>query len=240
MEREAGLIRAQERNLKVGNDPAPPAYVILTNFPLGFDLDGAGPTRAALIEGFKIPRLTTSAKFDSLQELSEFNAEHADPIRLTNSLAMMTLPQTLDGSLPGQTFGQPLEFERLLIGGEYVVKDTNGNDVPGILESAVVDEGRSSVFGIFRLGDGSYVKNIVPVSSAELAIYRDSPETFFGKYEPRNKVEHPVELYEFILSSYKSTPKEKLLEFMKGHPQSGALAKMEQAELGFVDKGYPQ
>ena len=40
-----------------------------------------------------------------------------------------------------------------------------------------------------------------------------------------------MDLYEFFLSSYKQTPKEKLLEFMASHPEIEQLRSMTQEEL---------
>jgi hypothetical protein len=61
----------------------------------------------------------------------------------------------------------------------------------------------------------------MPITHTELNAYRESPETFFGVYDPQTKAEHPVELYESILSVYRSTSRERLLELMTGHPSIG-------------------
>jgi hypothetical protein len=82
-----------------------------------------------------------------------------------------------------------------------------------------------------RLDDGMTILCTMPLSEEELALYRESPETFVGKYEPQSKVEHSVELYEWMLKVYKTTPREKLIEWMKGHIDPTALASMSQEEL---------
>lgn len=58
----------------------------------------------------------------------------------------------------------------------------------------------------------------MPITEAELDVYRESPETFFGVYEPKSKIEDPGTLYEWLLSAYKDTQHARLLEFMKDHP----------------------
>jgi hypothetical protein len=71
----------------------------------------------------------------------------------------------------------------------------------------------------------------MPVSQDELNAYRESPETFFGAYEPQTRAEHPVELYETILSVYRNTPRERLLEFMAAHPNIEYFRSLPQFEL---------
>lgn len=56
-----------------------------------------------------------------------------------------------------------------------------------------------SVAAVMRLDDGYYIHVRMPITEAELNVYRESPETFFGVYEPSTMVTHPVERYELIL-----------------------------------------
>jgi hypothetical protein len=64
-----------------------------------------------------------------------------------------------------------------------------------------------------------------------LALYRHSPETFFEGYNPQRSVNLPLELYEWMLSVYKGTPREKLLEFIAQHPDFERLRVHPQTEL---------
>jgi hypothetical protein len=61
------------------------AYVVLSIFPFRFDLEATNYPRAALLEGFKTPRLASDAPFTSLRELSDFNDEHTDPTRFVQT-----------------------------------------------------------------------------------------------------------------------------------------------------------
>jgi hypothetical protein len=63
-------------------------------------------------------------------------------------------------------------------------------------------ESENSVMATMRLNDGIHINVSMPVSEQELNIYRESPETFFGVYEPATKIEHPVDMYEFVLLVY--------------------------------------
>lgn len=102
LNREMRRLRSHEKKLKINGLPAPPAYIVLSNYPFRFDLEGTNYQRGALLEGFKIPRLANDAPFSSLRELSEFNAEHADPSRFAQTYARMVVPSTLDGELPAE------------------------------------------------------------------------------------------------------------------------------------------
>jgi hypothetical protein len=74
----------------------------------------------------------------------------------------------------------------------------------------------------------------MPITHTELNAYRESPETFFGVYDPQTKAEHPVELYESILSVYRSTSRERLLELMTGHPSIEYFRGVPQSELAKI------
>jgi hypothetical protein len=75
-----------------------------------------------------------------------------------------------------------------------------------------------SVVGIVRLDDGAHVTVNMPITEHELNLYKESPGTFFGIYEPTTRVTHAVELYELFLSVYSQTTRERLLEFLAAHP----------------------
>jgi hypothetical protein len=128
LNREIKRLRSHEKKLKINGLPAPPAYIVLSNFPFRFDLEGTNYQRGALLEGFKIPRLASDAPFTSLRELSEFNAEHADPSRFAQTYAQMVVPSTLDGELPSRAFGK--KDTPILIGERYLVPDADGSRSP--------------------------------------------------------------------------------------------------------------
>jgi hypothetical protein len=71
-----------------------------------------------------------------------------------------------------------------------------------------------------------------PISDEALADYKAHPEAFFGAIQHvGKKIDDPYELFEFFMRCYKTTPAEKLLEFMQGSPHIEALRRMEQADL---------
>lgn len=74
-----------------------------------------------------------------------------------------------------------------------------------------------------------------PISDTELADYEKHPDAFFGVIHPQGKnIEEPFELFEWMLSSYAKTPKEKLLEFMKERSDINQLKAMSQQELAIA------
>jgi SEC-C motif len=227
---EMQRIRRAERYLKT----APPAYIVLSNFPFRFDLEGTNYPRAALLEGFKIPRLSSNAPFTSLRELSEFNAEHADPSRFLQTLVQMKIPDTLDGELPSRAFGGEGPLPPILIGERYLVPDADGREVPGEMVSAVMVEDQMKVMAVVRLDSGNTIIVTMPITERELNAYKESPETFFGTYEPKAKVGHPVELYEFMLETYRQTPRERLLELLAEHAGIESLRELPQLELAKI------
>jgi hypothetical protein len=149
-------------------------------------------------------------------------------------LVQMQIPSTLDGELPSRAFGERDREAPIQIGARYIVKDREGRDVTGELLSGVVHENQMSVVGVLRLDDGNHIMTKMPITEGELNAYRDSPETFFGAYEPSTKAETPVEVYERMLSVYGQTPRERLLEFLSGHPNFEAFCQLSELELAKI------
>lgn len=49
-----------------------------------------------------------------------------------------------------------------------------------------------------------------------------------------NRWNDPIDLYEWMLRCYRQTPKEKLLEFMVGHPDIGSMRELPRDELAKI------
>ena len=229
LRREMNRIRRSESNLKT----APAAYVALTNFPFRFDLEGTNFPRGVLLEGFKIPGLRGGTPFRSLRELSEFRAEHADSSRFVKALIEMEIPSTLDGKLPSVAFGQ--QGARILVGERYLVKDGEGREVAAEVFAAFVNEQDMNITAVLRLDEGATIVSRLPITEDELHVYRESPETFFGAYQPKTKtMQQPVELYEWMLEAYRQTPRERLLELVAEYSDIESLRELPQLELAKI------
>jgi hypothetical protein len=235
IKREMRRIRENENNLKINGKPSPPAYVVLSNFPFRYNLQGSNYIRAALLEGIKIPGLNGEAvAFRSPRALSEFRAAHVDPSRFVKTLVTMQIPSTLDGEIPAKAFGGTDTASQLLVGERYLVKNAEGRDVAGELVQALVLEGEKNVVGLFRLEDGSTISCQMPITEAELKVYRESPDTFFGVYEPKPQPQDPGEWYEWFLSAYLKTPREGLLRLLADQADTETLGDYPQHELAKI------
>jgi len=225
----AKALRRQERSLR----NAPPAVVFLSSFPYRFQLDGTDIQRIGIVEGFKISKLKFDTPFTSLRELGDFREENADIDRLQDAFGKIRIPSTLDGELPSRAFGKGKE--RVLIGEKFEIPMEDGRIVVGELVQGSVDEHNKKILGIFQVDGVANVICSMPISEDELAAYRESPETFFGVKQDITKIaKEPIELYEFMLASYRNTPKEKLLEWMAGHPGIAHLRELPQNELAKI------
>jgi hypothetical protein len=222
----ARAMRRQEITLK----GAPPAYVFLTSFPYRYRLNSTDIPRMGILEGFKMPKMKFDAPFYSLRELGDFREEHKDLEWLQEALSKLNIPATLDGRLPSRAFVQ--ESPRLLVGERYEVPTSDGKTALGELMSGIVNEEKKEAVCVLRLDNGVNAIYRMPLSENELAVYRESPETFFGVVQHVTKqISEPIELYDFLLSTYRGTPKEKLLEFMAHHPDIEEMKDLPQIEL---------
>src|SRR6478672_8862510 len=69
----------------------------------------------------------------------------------------------------------------------------------------------------------------------ELDTYRRHPDTFFGvPGQRRTRANTLMELYDFFHDTYRKTPKDTLLTFVRDWPDSSTLAVLDQAELASV------
>lgn len=226
---EMRRIQTQAGNLVINGAKAPPAYIFLSNWPFRHQLASTIVERAGLLTGIGIDKIGDDVPFHSLRELAEFRADHQDMFRMAKEFGNMSIPVTLDGSLPSKVFSKP--SEPILIGERYLVPTPGGIETPGELLSAIVNEQDRSATAMIHLDDGESILCTMPLTDDDVALYRDSPETFFGKYEPQNKVDHPVELYERMLKVYANTPRGKLMEWLKNRYDPAKLAELPQEEL---------
>lgn len=222
-------LRELEKRLSIKGNPAPQAYVFLTNFPYQFNLEATNVFKFALAEGFKIPEFNFGLSTPNIREALRIRKDHYEMFQLIKSIHEHSeIPSTFDGEAPDLAFGKT--EARLKIGERYLVPDKDGKEVVGELVEATVAWDRA--MGIYRLGDSRSIIATCPLTKDELAAYRKYPDTFFGVYkEQGRKVETPLDLFDFFFDTYKHTTKENLLEFMKNHDDIDRLKELEQDEL---------
>jgi hypothetical protein len=223
-------LRRMETALKIHGEPAPKAYVFVTNHPYQYSLEGSNYRESFLAEGFKITEFKMGASFLSIREALKARDRHVEMFKLMESLRdHYEIPSTFEGEIPEFAFADPRT--RLKIGQRYLVPDGQ-NEVAGILVDAAVVEDEKTVFGVYQLDDGRNITASCPITDDELLAYRRYPDTFFGIYKPnRRKITDPLDMFDFFYETYSHTTRAKLLEFLKAHPQYDKLLYESQEEL---------
>ncbi len=229
-------LRQAEIRLKVNGNPAPPAYVFLTNQPNHYDLENIGSGREILAEGYKIPDWKVDTSFSDLREAINSRDRHKEVFDLFDSLKEHNkIPATFDGEIPEFAFGgKALNDQRLIVGKKYIIPDENGKETVGTLLDPLVREenGKYIVYANYELQNGKQVLCKNELSESEIAAYKQHPDTFFGIYKQQKRVaKDPLDLYDFFYASFLNTSKEKLLELMKNYLNYDDLLNMSQEEL---------
>lgn len=225
-------LRELEQRLTIKGDPAPEAYVFLTNFPYQFNLEATNVNVFALAEGYKVPEFNIGLSVLNIREALRIRKNHCEMFHLIKSLHEYSrIPSTFDGDIPELAFGETKA--RLKIGERYLVPDKNGKEVAGELIEATVAWGKA--VGIYRLEDARTIIAACPLTEDELAAYQKYPDTFFGTYRQQSKkAETPLDLFDFLFETYRHTEKEKLLNFLKNHPDIDNLKILDQEELAIT------
>jgi hypothetical protein len=225
-------LAAAEAELKINGQPAPAAYLFITNRAFMQDLDGPERGEVGLVHGFKIREFPQGRGCRSMLEAVEARERHLEAHWLIKAMeTRREIPSTFDDRTPEEVFDadQP---PRLRIGDTYLVPDESGREVPGLLYEGTVSETERKAYCVHQLMDGRSIIVTVPLTDAELAIHRRSPETFFGVIKHvGGQLKQPMDAYDFLYGSYSRTPKEKLLEFMAGWPDIDALRPLSQEGL---------
>jgi hypothetical protein len=224
-------IRDIEGTMIAAGQDIPSAYVFVTNHPYQFAIPGG---ISAVLEGFNIPEFKLGAQFPDLRAALDARDRHNDIHRVFEAMKNHhTIPSTFEGEIPEVHFHESKNSPSLKIGNRYVIKDEDGSDIAGELESASVLENEKNAYGIYLLDDGRRIVAVTPLSENELAAYREYPDTFFGIIDANagRQCKDIIEWYDFFFETYENTPKEKLLEFMKTAGDFEALALLSQRKL---------
>ncbi|WP_244851823.1 hypothetical protein [Caballeronia sp. SL2Y3] len=226
-------LRAFEERVTNGK-PLPDAYLIVTNTPWHHHLDAVAFRCAVMADGFQIPDFKGDTPFPSLRAAIDARERHIEIHELLRSIRDQSeIPSTFDGEIPVFAFGEGAP--RLIIGQRYLVTGGDGNEHDGLLTTATVVEAERKAYCGLSFEDGTSAICTWDLSDAEMTAWRRHPDTFFGTVEQRTtKVETPLELYDFFLSSYSKTSKDRLLELMVASPDIDDLRGLEQSKLASV------
>ena len=187
-----------------------------------------------MAEGFQIQDLKIGSTFPSLRTAIDSRDPHIEVYDLIQSMKdHAEVPSTYDGEVPEFAFGDG--EARLLIGQRYMVTDPDGNESPGLLTTATVNEREQKAHCGLSFASGKAGVYTWPLSDVEMAAWRQHPDTFFGEVGQRStKAKDPLDLYDFFHNSYRQTPKELLLELMAGAHDVEELRRLEQPQLASI------
>ena len=226
-----GRIRQYEAVRPIKGAPAPQAYLVISNNPPATVDRPFVP--AYLFEGYKMNDFRVEGKYPSLRSALEARERHAAIDALMKSMREVTaIPFSFDGEV--QAFAEKPPQDRLFIGNTYIVPSPKGM-VNAVLLQATVAESEKLAYCVMGMPDGSQGIVTIPLTDQEIAAYHQSPQTFFGREEPKRKAETPMDLYDFMLASYRETPKERLLELLAetglSTTEIASLTQLKLAEL---------
>lgn len=229
----AEYIIGQSEDMQIDGQPAPPAYICITNMSDQYALDTTVVATMISFIGYKIHDFT-GVEFPSLREAVRARERHWPMFQLLRSIEEhMEIPQTFGGELPSEVFVENPQ-PRLLVGNFYVVPGPDGVEVSAKLTSASVMNGKA--YSILQdPNTGMSWIGTFDLTPEELADYEKYRETYFGVHEKSGrKIETAVEMFDWLFDIYCHTPKEKLLELLAGHLDHEGLQDLEQNELAEI------
>jgi hypothetical protein len=220
--------------LTVDGIPAPSAYVIVTNQYHADNPEATDLAGEAFAEGFKIPDFRYDTTFRTLRDALEARNKHFEMFRLMESLRThYEIPSTFEGEIPEFFFDRTTP--RLLIGHRYIIPLADRTETEGLLLDATVLLPEKRAYGVYRIPTGKTVIVASDLSDAEIQAYRRHPDTFFGVLRKQGSTPRDaLDWYDFFYNTYKHSTKEKLLEFMKDHPDTDVLRSKTREELASI------
>jgi len=229
----AERIVSQKERIKIYDKPAPPAYVCITNMNNQYALDTTALATMISFRGFKINDFMGN-QFTSVIAAIRARERHWPMFQLFKSIEEhQEIPPTFDGKLPSEVFSlnpQP----RIRIGEFYQVRGPEGTEVKARVTQAVVMAGKAHCMCHDPETDQAFMV-LFDLTPDEIADYEKYPDTFFGIYSKQNRrSETAVDLFDFFFDVYQYTPKEKLLEFLNGHPDYANLITLPQKDLAEI------
>lgn len=225
-------IRQTEVDMNIDNQPAPAAYLFVTNRGYLHALNETRWSEFSIVEGFKISDFPPGRNAVSILDAYKARERHIEVYWLQKAMETHNeIPTTFDSRTPEEAFA-PKPMNRPRIGDTHLVPDEKGIEVPGVLYEAIVLEHEAKVWGCYRLIDGRNVICTFPLTAEELAAYKRQPDTFFEVVKPVPKgLKTPLDCFDFVAGTYMNSTREKLLEFMSGWPDFAEMQELSQKEL---------
>jgi hypothetical protein len=229
LDRAERIVR-QSEGIQINGQPAPPAYVCITNMNDQYVLDTSSLAMVVLFFGFKIHDFMGDL-FPTLREAARARERHWPMFQLLKSIEdHREIPQTFSGELSTEVFSSNTP-PRLQIGQFYTVPGPNHVEVNAQLMQAMVSHEKAHCV----LHDPATKKTWIgtfDMTSDELADYARHPETYFGVLERQTKkIETAMEMFDFLVGVYSATLKERLIELMPTYGDQEQLRLMSQKDL---------
>jgi hypothetical protein len=218
-------VKGREPKLMIDGQPAPPAYVIVTNHPYQYDLEATRTGIVVISAGFKIPGFGSLMPFPTYVEAYRAKQKHIDLFHLIKAIGNFTIPTTFNGEVPEFEFGQA---ERKWTIGERYDLDSQGS---GTLMTASVAEERKEMMLAFRTDGNGLAMQQLAMTDAELAAYRRHPQTFFGIIQPVGSLNSEMDLFEWFLDSMKDATRAQHLEYFKNSPDLPRISELSDHDL---------
>nr|MBI3614856.1 SEC-C domain-containing protein [Nitrospirota bacterium] len=229
VDRAERIIR-QSEELKIDGEPAPAAYVCITNMNDQYALDTSTLATMISLRGFKIHDFMGD-EFPSLREAARARERHWPMFQLFKSMEEhREIPQTFGGELPSEVF-VPNAPPRLQVGQFYAVPGPDGVEVNAKLMQATVANDKAHCILHDPATNKSWLGTF-DMTPDELADYAKHPDTYFGVYQRQTRrVETAMEMFDFFIAGYRDTPKEQLMKLLQNYADQESLHAMSQKDL---------
>ncbi len=227
LEQAVRRLDARERDLSESQR----AYVFVTNLPFHLYLAGNSPGRQALGYGLGISDFSKPGNKTLIQMYRE-KQKHLDAHEIMDAIKVYPVfPDTFDGSLISDSSDRNIK-----IGETYQFTDVG--DPPGTIGTvtdAIVMEDQEIAHVVIRTKDGKSLILKQTLTRHQLDDYRKHKDTFFGvKKNAGGQINDPFEFFEWLLTTYKKSSKEKLLEFLAKAPDIELLRSLSQEDLALI------
>lgn len=203
-------LRNKENTLTIKGQIPPQAYIFITNNTYLYNLNDSTNSALMYLDGFNIDDFQILNRPHSLREHITLRDKHQDMFSLIPSPnEHLRIPSTFDGSIPELAFSD--NPTRLLIGNKYIIPAADGTEVEGVLEDACVTNDNRTVYGIYRLSDGTGIIATNELTDAEQTAFKMHPDTFFGvSRDEQRKIADSVDLYDAMYETYKHSTRDKI------------------------------
>lgn len=210
-------LRDAERTLTVGGKVPPAAYVYVTSHAFLSSAPQSGFSMV-MLDGFH--REVALQGEVEIEKLLSLHDDHRDAIWILDCLKQVAqVPFSFDGT-PIEAFGQDGEpISTLKIGDRLEVENPDGDKIEGLIEEVTAADSHAYVVLHDEQSDLRRMAT-VPLTEDEQRAARAHGDLIFGKPNVSTKLEGDdfAGLYDFFLTAYAATPREKLLSFLKDHP----------------------